>query len=356
MKQASIAKALNRAQRVRNEDQLDLIRLSEYLIEYLDGFNFGDKLELKQFSGGASNLTYQLSWGDQSVILRTAPRGVTVKSAHDMSREFKVLNKLENTFKYAPIPLLLCEDPKVIGRNFYIMEKVDGYIPRKEFPFEASSDQARKICEELIDVHIAMHEIDIEQTGLISIGDPKGYIRRQIFGWNKRYIAAKTNNSLAATGLMNWLEDNIPEDNIHSLIHNDYKLDNVVLSSVDPTKIIAVLDWEMTTVGSPLMDLGCSLAYWIEKNDPPELQAIRMMPTHLDGMMSRNEIVEYYANKRNLSLDDFNYYYVFGLFRLAGIVQQIYKRFDLGKTTNPAFAAFGQIANILINQATSKIQ
>ena len=356
MKQNPIAKALNKAERVRSEDQLDKINLSEYLIEYLDGFDFGDQLELMQFSGGASNLTYQLSWNKQSVILRTAPRGVTVKSAHDMSREFNVLKKLDNTFKYAPKPLLLCEDIKVIGRPFYIMEKVDGYIPRKEFGFEASSEEARKICKELIDVHVAMHEIDIQETGLISIGEPRGYIRRQVDGWNKRYIAAKTNNSLAATSLMNWLEDNIPEDNIHSLIHNDYKLDNVVLSPTDPTKIIAVLDWEMTTVGSPLMDLGCSLAYWIEKDDPPELQAIRMMPTHLDGMMTRNEIVDYYASKRKMKIDDFNYYYVFGLFRLAAIVQQIYKRYDQGNTTNPAFASFGQIANILINQASSKIK
>ena len=330
MNKNPIAKALNKAERVRNEDQLDLIKLSEYLIEYLESFDFGDQLEIKQFSGGASNLTYQLSWQNQSVILRTAPRGVTVKSAHDMSREFKVLKKLEKTFKYAPKPLLLCEDPRVIGRNFYIMEKIEGYIPRKEFGFETKPEQARKISEELIDVHIALHELDIEETGLISIGDPVGYIRRQVFGWSKRYINAKTNNSLAATSLMNWLEDNIPDDNTHSLIHNDYKLDNVVLSAEDPTKIIAVLDWEMTTVGSPLMDLGCSLAYWIEKDDPPELQAIRMMPTHIEGMMTRNEIVEYYCKKRNIQIDNFNYYYVFGLFRLAGIVQQIYKRYDLG--------------------------
>jgi aminoglycoside phosphotransferase (APT) family kinase protein len=355
LNQVRIVNALNKAQSVRTEDQLDLVRLSEYLIEHLDGFGFGDELELKQFSGGASNLTYQLSWKDQKLILRTAPRGVTVKSAHDMSREFKVLKKLEASFKYAPKPILLCEEPRVIGRNFYLMEKIDGYIPRKEFPFESSPEIARKICEELIDVHVQMHEIDIEATGLISIGDPVGYIRRQVDGWNNRYIAAKTNNSLAATGLMNWLEANIPDDVTHSLIHNDYKLDNVVLSEQNPTKIIAVLDWEMTTVGSPLMDLGCSLAYWIEKNDPAELQAIRMMPTHLDGMMTRDEIVAYYANKRNMKIEDFNYYYVFGLFRLAVIVQQIYKRFDLGKTSNPAFAGFGQIANILINQATSKI-
>lgn len=356
MKQNPIAKALNQAQRVRSEDQLELVKLSEYLIEHLEEFNFGDKLQLKQFSGGASNLTYELSWNKSKVILRTAPRGVTVKSAHDMSREFKVLLKLEKTFKYAPKPILYCEDNRVIGRPFYLMEKVEGYIPRKEFPFDVKPELARRICEELINVHIALHEIDIEETGLISIGDPVGYIRRQVDGWCKRYIAAKTNNSLAANSLMNWLEENIPKDKIHSLIHNDYKLDNVVLSAEDPTKIISVLDWEMTTVGSPLMDLGCSLAYWIEKDDPPELQAIRMMPTHIDGMMTRNEIINYYLSKRNLDVEDFNYYYVFGLFRLAGIVQQIYKRYDQGQTTNPAFASFGQIANILINQASSKIQ
>jgi len=283
--------------------------------------------------------------------LRTAPRGANIKGAHDMGREFKVLNLLEGNFTYSPKALLYCDDNEIIGRAFYLMQKVTGIIPRKSFPMPVNPDLALTLCKDLIDVHVALHDIDIKKAGLDDLGKGQGYIQRQVSGWNKRYTNALTQDSLAATELMQWLEDNQPNDTETCLIHNDYKFDNVVLSESAPHKIIAVLDWEMTTIGSPLMDLGCSLAYWIEKNDPAEMQALRMMPTHMDGMMTRQQIIEYYANKRNLNVDGFHYFYVFGLFRLAVIVQQIYKRFALGKTTNPAFKHFGHLANLLISKA-----
>lgn len=345
---------VDQAQNVRKEDVLDKIKLIAYLACHLSSFKPTNNLIIKQFSGGASNLTYLLQWGDKDVILRTSPRGANIKSAHDMGREYKVLSLLQPYFKFAPNPLLMCNDESIIGRPFYLMERVNGLIPRKSFPTPVSKIQAQKICKHLIDVHVQLHEIDIDKSGLVELGYPQGYISRQIKGWNKRYCNAQISNSLPATKLMNWLDRNQPKDDLASLIHNDYKLDNIVLSEQKPTQIIAVLDWEMTTVGSPLMDLGCSMAYWVEKDDSASMQAIRMMPTHIDGMMTRDEIVRYYAKKRNLTIDDFDYYYVFGLFRLAVIVQQIYKRYDQGLTSNPAFRDFGQLAKILIRQAESK--
>jgi aminoglycoside phosphotransferase (APT) family kinase protein len=346
---------IDQAQQVREEDRIDEKALSHYLKLNLDDFCANDTLTIKQFIGGASNLTYLLEWHNQRVILRTSPCGANIKSAHDMGREFKVLSQLKPHFDYAPAPLLMCDDESIIGRPFYLMEKVDGIIPRKSFPLPVSSQQARKICEQLIGVHVALHEIDIEKTGLIDLGYPQGYVSRQISGWIKRYKNACIDSSLDATELMTWLESNQKDDEKSCVIHNDYKLDNVILSATEPTKIIAVLDWEMTTIGSPLMDLGCSLAYWIEKNDAPAMQAIRMMPTQIDGMMTRDEIVDYYAQLRGMTINNFNFYYVFGLFRLAVIVQQIYKRYATGKTSNPAFKGFGEIAKILIRQAESLV-
>ena len=346
---------IDQPKEVRTEDALDKHKLSVYLSQHLNTFNIQDQLTIKQYAGGASNLTYLLQWGNQQVILRTSPRGANIKGAHDMGREHKVLNLLDGHFAYSPKALLYCEDEQIIGRPFYLMQKVEGIIPRRSFPMSISKQQAQNMCKDLIDVHIALHEIDLDKTGLINLGKPQGYIQRQISGWNQRYKNALVEGSLPATELMQWLSENQPDDTQTTLIHNDYKFDNVVMSVEQPHKIIAVLDWEMTTIGSPLMDLGCSLAYWVEKTDSPAMQAIRMMPTNIEGMMTRQEIIEYYGKQRNLDMTNFNYFYKFGLFRLAVIVQQIYKRYAQGKTTNPAFKTFGELAKILITQAETEL-
>lgn len=346
-------KIIDQPQSVRKEDGLDTHKLSVYLANNLDNYSIKDSLKIKQYPGGASNLTYLLQWNQEQAILRTAPPGANIKGAHDMGREYNVLNAIENHFNYSPKTHSYCDDNAIIGRPFYLMQKVAGIIPRKAFPMPVSSKLAHNMCKNLIDVHIALHEIDLHKTGLINLGKPQGYIQRQVSGWNLRYKNAIIKDSLPANGIMQWLEGNQPVDTQTSLIHNDYKFDNVVLSVDEPHKIIAVLDWEMTTIGSPLMDLGCSLAYWVEKSDSPSLQAIRMMPTNIDGMMTRQQIIEYYGKQRNIDVSNFDYFYVFGLFRLAVIVQQIYKRYDQGKTTNPAFSQFGEVAKVLIRQAQS---
>ncbi len=346
---------LDFAQQPRAEDALDAASLLKYLAIKITSVSATDKIEILQFPGGASNLTYQINIGAKEMILRTAPKGVNIKGAHDMGREFHVLKKLGPHFPYCPKPIAFCEDKTVIGRSFFIMEKVTGIIPRKKMPVDLDAEQNLILCENLVKIHAQLHQVDIYGTGLIELGKPKGYVARQVEGWCGRYQKARTDDVPSAKKLMSWLAENQPDD-FHkpALIHNDYKFDNVVLDAENPTKIIAILDWEMTTVGDPLMDLGCSLAYWIEKNDPAELQMIKMMPTTDDGMMTRNNIIDFYAKTRGEDIGDFRYYSIFGLFRLAVIAQQIYQRFVLGKTHNPKFKNFGSICQILINRAESQ--
>jgi aminoglycoside phosphotransferase (APT) family kinase protein len=344
---------IDKASRVRDEDALPLDNIRDYLVEAIDGFSGNESIELKQYPSGASNLTYEISWPGQAIILRTSPRGANIKSAHDMGREFQVLSKLGQHFNYCPTPLALCSDEAVIGREFYLMEKVEGMIPRQTMPMDYSPEQLTSICKQLMDIQLELHQLDINATGLIEMGKPEGYVSRQVSGWCERYKNARTDDVPDGNELMQWLLDNQPADcyatpEQASFIHNDYKLDNIVLDANQPDKIISVLDWEMATVGDPLMDLGNSMAYWINANDPEPMQHLAMMPTRDKGMMTREELVDYYLGKSGLSIDSFDYYHCFGLFRLAVIAQQIYKRFKEGKTSNKKFAAFGQFVQILI--------
>lgn len=340
---------------VRQEDTIDIKRLTEYLAESIQGFSTDSRLTIRQFSGGASNLTYLLKWGNNQFILRTPPHGTIAKKAHDMSREYKILDALNPYFPYAPKVVLNCVDEQVIGKPFYIMKKINGIVPAKNFPMQVDESTARAMCKNLIDVQISLHELNTVKCGLSKLGKPEGYIGRQVSGWDERYQNSMTDSSPKAEGLRRWLQENQPKDGAGCMIHNDFKFDNVVLSDNKPYEIKAVLDWELATIGSPLMDLGCSLAYWVQANDSSGMQAIRRLPTHIKGMMTRSEIVEYYASKRDMEISDFNYYYVFGVFRLAVIAQQIYKRFVSGKTTNPAFSGFDEVVRILIRQGEENI-
>lgn len=352
---------IDKATAVRQEDKLEEDKISEFISENLPELSIDKGIEILQFPSGASNLTYELKLDELSLILRTSPRGANIKSAHDMGREFQVLSKLIKHFPYCPEPLAYSEDVSIVGRPFYLMQKVDGLIPRRQMPVELSEQQLNRLCQQLVDVQVELHALDIIDTGLIELGKPRGYVARQVTGWCGRYKKARTEDVPQADGLMQWLLDNQPEDSYDnpqqaSFIHNDYKLDNIVMDAQQPTKIISVLDWEMSTVGDPLMDLGCSMAYWVEASDAEALQKIRMLPTHLPGMMTRDEVVDYYLQKSGRKLDSFNYYYIFGLFRLAVIAQQIYKRYKEGKTSNKKFAVFGQFCSVLIAECKKYYQ
>ena len=337
----------------REEDSLDESKVLNYLKQEMAGIENVESIEILQFPGGASNLTYQVAFGDQTMILRTAPRGANIKGAHDMGREFNVLSRLQGHFPYCPKPIAYSDDETILGRPFYLMEKVEGLIPRREMPVELNPEENRVLCENLISIHTDLHAVDISKTGLIELGKPEGYVSRQVSGWCGRYEKARTEDVPKGSTVMKWLMDNQPDDSYNtaaqaSFIHNDYKFDNVVLDSNNSTEIISVLDWEMATVGDPLMDLGCSMAYWIEAKDSDEMHMIRMMPTHLEGMMTRDQVVDYYIQKSGRNIANFNYYYVFGMFRLAVIAQQIYKRYKEGKTSNKKFAILGKFCSILL--------
>ncbi|MGB0495778.1 MAG: phosphotransferase family protein [Kangiellaceae bacterium] len=347
---------LTLTQNSRESDKLPIENLADYLSKYMPDFIQSKQLHIEQFPSGASNLTYQLTSGDKNIILRRPPAGTKAASAHDMVREFNVIKSVGSFYALSPKPLLLCEDKNVIGDNFFIMEQIQGLGVDKNLPVEMTNEQQQTLCDNFIEALIQLHEIDISSSQLSQLGKPEGYVERQLEGWQKRFEKAKTDDVGSSTKIYQWLKNNLPKSSGHqSLVHNDYKFDNLILDPQNPEKIKGVLDWEMTTLGDPLLDLGCSLAYWINSNDAAEMHAIRMMPTHLEGMMTREEIFKKYCEKRGLTTFNFTPYYVFGLFRLAVIVQQIYYRYYHGQTDNPKFKNFAQLVNILINKAQQEI-
>lgn len=335
----------------RSGEELPEAALSDWLKS--QGLIGDAALHVRQFPGGKSNLTYRIEAGDKRYVLRRPPFGTKAKSAHDMGREFRVLTALAEHFPLAPEAIAYCDDETILGTPFYLMQPLSGLILRRDWPesLPASPAAARAASEALIDVHARLHSLDVNTAGLADLGKPEGYIQRQITGWSERFRAARTGDVPDGEYLMTWLAEHLPPDSGRvALIHNDYKFDNVVLDP-ETLAITGVLDWEMATIGDPLMDLGASLAYWVQVDDPAPLKAIRQMPTHLPGMMTRAELIARYAEKTGIEIPDFRFYYVYGLFRLAVIAQQIYYRFQQGQTRDQRFADFGKLVSILLAHA-----
>jgi len=328
----------DRPVKVRDGEELDVKKVEEFLKDSLSGLE-GD-LVVKQFPSGFSNLTYMITVGEKEFVLRRPPFGRKAKTAHDMGREYRILSALSPVFPCCPRPLVYTEDESVMGCPFYVMERIGGIIVRRDLPkgLSFTPEEAGRLCENLLDIQCELHSVDYRKIGLEDFGKPEGYVRRQVEGWSRRYLQARTPDAPDYEKVMQWLHEKMPgEIEKVSIIHNDYKLDNVVLSPENPLEIIGVLDWEMATLGDPLMDLGSSIAYWVEENDPPNLQAIRMMPTNIPGALTRRELVDRYAEKSGISIEDFDFYLCFGLFRLAVIAQQIYYRFYHGQTKDKRF-------------------
>jgi aminoglycoside phosphotransferase (APT) family kinase protein len=329
--------SIDRPTEVRPGETLDVARLSPYL---RDTLNLEGEVEVLQYPSGFSNLTYMLRVGDTEFVLRRPPFGSKPKSGHDMKREHDVLAALHGAFPYCPKPLVYCDDETVIGSPFYLMERIEGIIVRRDFPagMSLSPEEVRALFDRVVDVHVELHSVDYRAVGLEHFGNPEGYVERQIGGWSDRYRKARTPDVPDCEGIMAWLEGNRrPESGSGCIVHNDFRLDNLVLDPAEPQRITGVLDWEMATLGDPLMDLGASLAYWVEQADPSGFKAMRMMPTDADGAPTRAEVVARYAAKSGLEVEDFSFYYCYGLFRLAGIVQQIYYRSYHGQTEDPRF-------------------
>ncbi|WP_431969052.1 phosphotransferase family protein [Nocardia sp. bgisy134] len=337
------------ARAVRDEDAFDVAALARWLGDHARP-GWRERLTgvpvVEQFSGGASNLTYLLRYpGGAELILRRPPTGTKAEGAHDMAREYRIQSALHPVYPLAPATVALCEDPAVLGGPFYVMERVAGPIPRKELPRHTPRDpeSVAALCRRVIDLLVDLHEVDIETAGLADLGKGEGYVARQVTGWSARYRAARTRNVGSFERVMAWLDRNQPADRGAVLIHNDFRFDNIVFDPDDATVPVALLDWEMATVGDPLMDLGGALAYWVQADDGPLFRRFRRQPTHVPGMMTRAEVVDYYCRRTGIELteDQWVFYEVFGLFRLAGICQQIYHRYYHGQTTNPAFRWFG---------------
>ncbi|MCA1656067.1 MAG: phosphotransferase family protein, partial [Pseudonocardiaceae bacterium] len=251
-----------------------------------------------------------------------------------------VQHRLRPVYPYVPKVLALCTNPEVLGSDFYVMERIAGTILRGDLPagLSLSPSDARALALRTFDRLIELHEVDPDAAGLSDLGKGAGYVERQVRGWSDRYRRARTPNSPDGAEVMSWLAANQPADVRTCVIHNDFRFDNVVL---DPAlDVVGVLDWEMATLGDPLMDLAGSMAYWIQADDDEITRLARRQPSHLPGMPTRRELVAYYCDRMGLSADNWVFYEVFGLFRLAAITQQIYFRFHNGQTNNPAFQGF----------------
>jgi aminoglycoside phosphotransferase (APT) family kinase protein len=330
---------------VRGEDAFDTAAVSAWLLSRVDGM--GELLEVRQYPGGASNLTYLLRFPGRDLILRRPPSGHKAKSAHDMQREYRVQRGLAPVYPYVPAMLAMCTDPDVIGSDFYVMDRIDGIILRGELPegMTLSEDAARSLAFRTFDRLIELHQVDPAVAGLADLGRGAGYVERQVRGWVDRYRRARTPNVPESEAVMSWLEANQPGDVGICVIHNDFRFDNVVLSA--DLDVVGVLDWEMATLGDPLMDLAGSMAYWTQADDDELALAMRKQPSHLPGMPTRGELVSYYCGKTGLSADNWTFYEVFGYFRLQVILQQIYYRYHEGQTHNPAYAGLYRFAEYL---------
>jgi len=338
---------IDEARRVREGEELDVAVVDRYLKSQLSDLQ--GTPEVRQFPGGASNLTYLITYENRDLILRRPPFGKKAKGAHDMVREARIMQALKPVYPYVPDVLAVCQDPAIMDCDFYVMQRLLGVIPRQNFPEELllTPDKTRALCKSVVDKLIELHKVDIKAAGLESLGKGEGYVARQISGWSERFRNARTPDVGDFESVMAWLEAKKPAGEVAiTLIHNDYRFDNVVLNP-ETLNVIGVLDWEMATLGDPLMDLGNSLAYWVQGDDDPVFQMLRRQPTNAAGMMSRAEVIAYYGEKTGWKVDNFDFYLVYGLFRLAGIAQQIWYRYYHKQTTNPAFAQFGNMVNYL---------
>jgi aminoglycoside phosphotransferase (APT) family kinase protein len=332
---------------VREGEELELDRLRPFLLEH---FGLSAPVSVEQFPSGHSNLTYLVRVGNREIVLRRAPFGSKVRSAHDMAREFRVLSKLHTAYPVAPKALLYCDDLSILHAPFYLMEPIRGMILRREPPHGVPfpPETARRLSEVFLDNLARLHCLDYAAIGLADLGKPQGYLKRQVKGWIERYHNSKTHDLPEVERVSAWLTARMPVRHDTTLIHNDYKYDNVVLDPGDATKIVGVLDWEMCTLGDPLTDLGTTLAYWTDPQDPEELQEIRSAPTALPGTLTRARLVERYAAATGRDPGDMSFYLTFARFKVAVIIQQIYYRYAQGLTHDSRFACMPKRVHALL--------
>ncbi len=334
---------------VRSGEELNVEALAQFLRERLPGAEHG--IAIEQFRGGHSNLTYLIRTSGGEYVLRRPPLGPVPAKAHDMSREFAVLDAVHPLFPPAPKPLLLCTDTAIAGAVFFVMERRRGFIVRDAEPWQLRGVPGvrQRISRAIVDCLARLHTIDIEASGVAGLGKPQGFLERQVHGWAERWQRAKTAELPGMDALVHWLTTKLPPSPAATLVHNDFKLDNVMLEESDPGHIAAVLDWEMATVGDPLVDVGLLLCYWLHS---PGLQGQAALTTQ-PGWFTREQILTRYAKKTRRDVSGMRYYEVFAMFKLAVVLQQIYARFHRGQTQDERFRHFDERARSLVEKAAA---
>jgi len=331
---------------IRPNEGFDQNSLKSFLINELNLIE--GIIKISQFPSGFSNLTYLVNFNETDYVLRRPPIGANIKSGHDMKREYTILNGLKKIYSKVPKPYIYSDNLKIIGAPFYLMERKKGIILRGNTPKKQLPDklEMRNLSKKFIFTLAEIHRLNYKKAGLESLGKPIGYISRQVKGWINRYLASKTSDISNINYVYKWLDRNIHENKFSSLIHNDFKYDNLVLSDDGKYDVLAILDWEMATLGDPLMDLGTSLGYWIDKTDPENIQQNKFNITNAEGNLNRGELVSLYSKESKLDISNIVFYYVFGLFKIAVIVQQIFYRYKLGKTSDKRFKDLNEIVKI----------
>lgn len=342
---------------VRTGEELPDATLREFLMESGLLIDRSSPLGVCQFKNGYSNLTYLLEFEEKQFVLRRPPFAAP-KRGHDMGREYEVLHKLHSVFPKTPEVFIFSDDLEVLGAPFYIMQKVDGIIlsAREAQKRKLSPAEFRTIADTWLNTFVQLHDIDYKLAGLDGLGRPEGYVERQVTNWGKQYLAAATERVPSAEKVMAWMQANQPKTYQHRLIHNDYKYDNIVFSDSGWKEVAAILDWEMCTLGDPLMDLGTSLGYWTTASDPEFMKQGLPSPTVMPGNPSRSEIVEAYAHKTGRDISNLIFYYAYGLFKVAVIAQQIYFRYTHGHTSDPRFSELNKASALCCDAAWRAIQ
>lgn len=355
--------ASNDSTPVRKGEELDETALKHYLRATLSAEYSGSDpdptLKIRQFPGGHSNLTYLLRYGPHEFVLRRPPVGPVAPTAHDMPREYRLLSVIHPRFPLAPRPVLLCEDTSIIGVPFYLMERRRGFIVRSKLPDDLGEDLElrRRLSENAVDTLVALHKVDIHSSGIVEMGKPAGFVTRQVKGWADRWQRSKTTELPEMDEVIGWLNQRIPVESIEdaTIVHNDFKLDNLMLDEQEPSRVIAVLDWEMCAVGDPLVDLGLFLSYWTMKGGGDENSSLRAI-TNGAGWMRREEIIERYEKATGRNLSQIVFYETFARFKVAVVIQQIYFRYVKGQTRDERFRHFDLLVSELTRDALELAQ
>ncbi|MDR7075714.1 aminoglycoside phosphotransferase (APT) family kinase protein [Neobacillus niacini] len=296
-----------------------------------------EAMKVRKFSEGYSNHTYLLTFGKWEAVLRRPPFGEIPAKAHDIKREYKILSRLHGVYPLAPKPYLYSDDPAIMGKHFYLMEKKQGVVINDALPetYGSSDLVGPAISKSIINSLVELQKVDYKKANLMDIGKPEGFLERQVHGWIKRYSVSKTHDIAEVAELEAWLVKQIPKTVDTTIVHNDFKLNNLVLDPHDPGEVNGVLDWEMATIGDPMSDIGAVLAYWGEAGDPD--MGISLV-TNQKGFFSRREMAELYAKVSGRDISHIDYYTAFGFYKLAVILQQLYYRWKKGAADDERFA------------------